>query len=186
MSRKSSEEQTREWREEGFQKGVLQGRAETIRKGRRQGTIGLLAYQLKLRFGPLPEDMDLRLRKAWPWELKAWSTHILNAFVLDDVFRSLVTDSLQDLAASLRERIEEWKDECHREGFQAGLPQGHDDGIQEGRQEGAASLLTHQLEHYFGPLPEDTRSHLQAANIREIMDWAERLFGATTLDDVFQ
>jgi hypothetical protein len=47
----------------------------------------ILAKQLSRRFGPLPPEVEVRLRDAGTDRLEAWSDALLDAATLDDVFR---------------------------------------------------------------------------------------------------
>lgn len=70
-------------RKEGLEKGLEKGREE----GRKEGAVELLEGQLTQRFGPLPPTVRKRLAKASQEQLAAWSTAMLEAQSLKQVFR---------------------------------------------------------------------------------------------------
>ena len=51
--------------------------------------------------------------------------------------------------------------------------------------EGARAVLVRQLEKKFGPIPKPVRDRLDAALTPELGRWNERLFTASSLDEVF-
>ena len=63
------------------------------------------------------------------------------------------------------------------------LKQGEDAGMVKGQ----VSMLERQLQHRFGtPLPEWVRPRLEKANTARLEHWAERIFEATSLEDLLQ
>jgi hypothetical protein len=54
--------------------------------GRQEGEATLLHRLLARRFGPLPEWVDDRLRRASIEELETWGDRVLDAAELADVF----------------------------------------------------------------------------------------------------
>ena len=63
-----------------------EGRREGEAEGRREGEAEVLLRQLRLRFGPLPEDVTARLNAADAETLLRWSERVLSASTLDAVF----------------------------------------------------------------------------------------------------
>jgi predicted transposase YdaD len=84
--KKGREEGIRKGREEGIRKGreegIREGREEGIRRGRRSTLLKLLA----LRFGPLPERVKRRVRRAGDDKLDEWTERVLAVRSLDEVF----------------------------------------------------------------------------------------------------
>ncbi len=78
----------------------------------------------------------------------------------------------------LAERVLEWTEQWKQQGLLKGL--------EEGRREGETALLLRLLEHRFGPLDERQHSRVQGADPETLLLWGERLFGANSLDDVFE
>ncbi|MDR2450488.1 MAG: DUF4351 domain-containing protein, partial [Candidatus Accumulibacter sp.] len=75
-------ERIESWFEEATRKGLQQG----MEAGLLKGQAGILAKQLKLRFGPLPAEMVERLSHATADELDAWAEAVLTAPSLSAVF----------------------------------------------------------------------------------------------------
>jgi hypothetical protein len=71
-----------EWMREGEARGRAQGQAE----GRAEGQAEICSRLLAHKFGPLPEEVQLRIRGATPEQLLAWSERILDASSLEAVF----------------------------------------------------------------------------------------------------
>ncbi len=69
-----------------LQKGRDEGRAEGRAQGRTEGQAALLSRLLTLRFGPVPEDIQAKLRAASPSELDRWAEQVLSASRLDELF----------------------------------------------------------------------------------------------------
>ncbi len=55
-------------------------------EGRREGEVEVVLRQLRLRFGPLPEDVTARINAADAETLLRWSERVLSAATLDAVF----------------------------------------------------------------------------------------------------
>lgn len=54
-----------------------------------------------------------------------------------------------------------------------------------GRQEGRAELLTRQLERKFGVLEASVRDRIDRADAEQLLEWAERVLTAPSVEDVF-
>jgi predicted transposase/invertase (TIGR01784 family) len=80
------EEATRKGMEKGMQQGRTEGRMEGMEAGLLKGRAGILAKQLKLRFGLLPEEAVERLSRATAGELDVWAEAVLIAPSLSTVF----------------------------------------------------------------------------------------------------
>ncbi|MCP4546663.1 MAG: DUF4351 domain-containing protein [bacterium] len=65
-------------------RGVEQG----VEQGVRQGEASLLKRLLVRRFDPLPAWADRLLEKASREELERWGERVLDAKLLDDVFKA--------------------------------------------------------------------------------------------------
>ena len=80
-------EQTIErWFDEATMKGVRQGMQQGMQQGEQKGFAKLVALQLQLRFGPMPEWAQERLSTASEEQLTQWAGAILTAQSLDDLF----------------------------------------------------------------------------------------------------
>ncbi|MFC4298630.1 DUF4351 domain-containing protein [Castellaniella hirudinis] len=62
-------------------------RQEALAEGRAEGQADLLLHQIERRFGPIDDDIKQRICSARTQELSVWSLNILDAEVLEDVFR---------------------------------------------------------------------------------------------------
>ena len=62
------------------------GRKEGRKEGRQEGLATMLVGQLTLKFGPLDETQRQRIQMADPDTLLEWSTRVLNAATLNDIF----------------------------------------------------------------------------------------------------
>ncbi|MCX7114010.1 MAG: DUF4351 domain-containing protein [Proteobacteria bacterium] len=78
----------------------------------------------------------------------------------------------------LAERVIEWTEEWKKQGLERGL--------EKGRQEGEATLLQKLLERRFGTLDGALRQRLQAADAETLLVWGERLFQASSAEDVLR
>ena len=73
---------------EGMARGKAEGMAEGMAEGESLGWAGLLLYQIRQRFGTLPEEVELKVRTAPASDLEAWADAVLSARSLDEVFRN--------------------------------------------------------------------------------------------------
>jgi flagellar biosynthesis/type III secretory pathway protein FliH len=84
------DEATRKGVQQGMQKGMQQGMQKGMQQGMQVGLLkgqaGVLAKLLKLRFGPLPEEVIERLSGAMVDELDGWVEAVLTAPTLSAVF----------------------------------------------------------------------------------------------------
>ena len=56
---------------------------------------------------------------------------------------------------------------------------------QEWTREGEVKMLRRQLESKFGPLRDDDRRRIEAADAERLLDWGERVLTARSLNEVF-
>jgi hypothetical protein len=59
------------------------------------------------------------------------------------------------------------------------------DGEELDRRDGAARFLAKMLETKFGPLDEESRARLDAADFQRILVWSDRMLDARVLQEVF-
>ena len=59
---------------------------EGLAEGTQQGASGILERLLVRKFGPLPKDIQQRIKTATATELEVWSLNFVDATTLDDVF----------------------------------------------------------------------------------------------------
>ena len=67
---------------EGIQQGMQQG----MQQGIQQGEAAVLLYQIKRKFGQVPEEIKIRIQGADGETLLAWSGNLLSANTIGDVF----------------------------------------------------------------------------------------------------
>jgi hypothetical protein len=135
-----------------------------------EGVASFLLKQLRMRFGPLSEETQQRVRRARPEELEVWVERIVTAQYLDDVLISVPLAppdqphwlTAQPLTLNERQKRELLACRAHAK----------------------AKLLLQQLDLHFGPISPVTRVLIEAARADEIEEWAERILTAQTLDDV--
>ena len=81
---------TEQWKQEGLQKGLQRGRQEGRQEGLQEGLLAgeatVLARQLTKRFGPLPDDVRIRICTATADQLELWTDAILDAPTLAVMF----------------------------------------------------------------------------------------------------
>jgi len=65
-----------------------------------------------------------------------------------------------------------------------GQRKGRQEGLQEGRQEGQQAILQRVLSRRFGVLPPWAEARLAQAGSAELLDWADRVLDATSLEEV--
>ena len=91
---------------------------------------------------------------------------------------------------TIDQRFEVWAKGHEQRGLERGLLEGEQKGRQEGeqkgRQEGKQSLLQKLLTKRFGPLPEAVLEQIRSASTEQIDAWADRVFDATSLEEVFR
>jgi hypothetical protein len=73
----------------------------------------------------------------------------------------------------LAENIDRWNRELREK------------GRREGFQEGAALMVLRQLGVKFGPLEPEVEERVRTADSERLLDWAERVLTAESLEDVF-
>ena len=87
------------------------------------------------------------------------------------------------------DRLELWaegiKAEAKVEGMQEGEQVGVQKGRQEGKQEGEMLILQRLLAKRFGAIPADKISLISNASVEDIERWADRVFDAEQLSDIF-
>lgn len=71
---------------QGLAMGRQEGRQQGRQEGRQEGETLLLERQLTKRFGPLTDEVRMRLKSANPDQLALWSERILDASTLAQVF----------------------------------------------------------------------------------------------------
>ena len=99
-----------------------------------------------------------------------------------DVAAETVRAALRRLAPA---RAEEIMGTLGQSYFDQGLAKGKAEGLAKGKAEGKAETLIRLLTRRFGPLPEDVRRRVAAADAETLDHWAELVLDAPDLDTVF-
>jgi Domain of unknown function (DUF4351) len=86
-------------------------------------------------------------------------------------------DDLQEIKVMFGDRLEIWV-----EGLKA---EAKIEGMQEGEQVGEMLILQRLLAKRFGAIPADKISLISNASIEDIERWADRVFDAKQLSDIF-
>jgi len=73
-------------KQEGWQEGMLVGRQAGRQEGRQEGEAASLCRLLVRRFGPLPDELEERIRQADIGQIEAWLDRLLDAQNLAEVF----------------------------------------------------------------------------------------------------
>jgi flagellar biosynthesis/type III secretory pathway protein FliH len=73
-----------------------------------------------------------------------------------------------------------------QEGMEKGIQKGVRQGMQKGMQKGEAALLIRQLRRKFGELSEDKVRMIEAADTDQLLEWADRVLTAESLDEVLK
>ena len=94
-------------------------------------------------------------------------------------------DLMQALDQAKPDRREELMGTVAEEWMKQGEARGRAEGIAEGEARGKAVMLTRMLERRFGELPPWARERIHQADDTWLDAWADALFDARTLEDVF-
>lgn len=94
----------------------------------------------------------------------------------------LIQEAEHYLSKELRGEVMTIAQQWKQEGMQQGLLQGR----QEGRQEGEAALLKRLLERRFGILPLNYAQRIVNTDAHTLLDWADKVLDAETLEEVFE
>jgi hypothetical protein len=76
----------------------------------------------------------------------------------------------------LQKKAENWDDD---------VDEIQEDGEELDRRDGAARFLLQMLEMKFGPLDDESRARLDAADFQQILIWSDRMLDAQTLPEMF-
>ncbi|RMH18246.1 MAG: transposase, partial [Acidobacteria bacterium] len=114
-----------------------------------------------------PQDRTLR-RASVGWLTRVLLPSRLGGVVIPEA------RNLEELRTMLEERVLQWTEEWKQQGLQEGRRVGLREGLKQSEE-----LLLRQLQLKFGPLDDEVRARVAAA------DGDERLLSARTLDEVF-
>ena len=85
----------------------------------------------------------------------------------------------------LSTQIKRWREEWTAEGIAKGMAEGRAEGMDAGEHQAQMRTLLRQLERRFGPVPEETRDRIEAADTQTLDLWLDRILDAPTRDAVF-
>ena len=122
-----------------------------------------------------PENLTLREAFA------IWLSTVIIPAVAPGAKISKLHD-LTEVQSMLEQSVIEWRDGWIEEGLQ----KGRQEGLQEGLQEGEARVLLRQLRRKFGSVPLRVEDRIASASAEQILEWADRVLEAETLDQVFE
>lgn len=94
-------------------------------------------------------------------------------------------DDLQEIKVMFGDRLELWAESLKAGAKVEGKQEGRKEGRKEGRQEGEMLILQRLLAKRFGAIPADKISLISNASVDEIEHWADRVFDAKQLSDIF-
>ncbi|NBC33040.1 MAG: DUF4351 domain-containing protein [Alphaproteobacteria bacterium] len=109
-----------------------------------------------------------------------------------------IPDDLKDMRTMLATLGKTWREEWTAEGLAKGRAEGLAEGLAEGRAEGLVEgrvegrqeaqtdILVRQIERRFGPVPQDLRQRIDAADSATLDRWLDRILDAPTRDAVFE
>jgi len=100
---------------------------------------------------------------------------------LRDVSRAL-GPAVEDEFMTLAQRLEQ---KGMREGMREGIREGMREGMRKGLLDGRRDLLRRLLRVRFGSLPDRMEAQLAGGTAEELDRWAERVFEAATVEEVF-
>jgi hypothetical protein len=121
----------------------------------------------------LKEPEQSGLRRAFT----VWLQRVLLPRRVPDAQFPELTD-LHEVKNMLAERVKEWT----KEWWEGGLKQ----GLAEGQKKGEVLILMRLLERKFGPLSEEQRNRLEAADVDTLLDWSERVLTAHSIEEILQ
>ncbi|WP_428261220.1 DUF4351 domain-containing protein [Haliangium sp.] len=75
-------------------------------------------------------------------------------------------------------------DEWNRKTEEVGRVEGRKEGRKEGREEGVRAVLTRLAAQRFGPLSDEARARIEAADLATLDAWTDRLLSATSIADL--
>jgi hypothetical protein len=93
-------------------------------------------------------------------------------------------DNLEEVQEMMEQEMPEWTRRTLAQGKKEGKKEGEREAKKEGKKAGS-TMLERQIQRKFGSIPGAVRTRIEAANLDQLLDWAERLIMAETLDEVF-
>ncbi len=72
------------------------------------------------------------------------------------------------------------------EGVKKGVEKGLEQGLEQGEKRGNAAMFKALVAIRFGNVPDHIVAQIDTASVDQLLKWGERLFVASTLEDVFR
>jgi len=95
-------------------------------------------------------------------------------------------DALTNLSLDPEAQRIAWERDRNERGWRHMMGSAHQAGREEGQRAGKAAMLTRQLTKKFGPLPEEDRSRVAAADETTLDRWSEAFVDAVSIDDLLR
>ena len=73
-----------------------------------------------------------------------------------------------------------------QKGMQQGIKEGVVKGLQQGMEKGKRAILLRQLQRKFGSIPAHCQKRIEKAHAEELLDWADTIITADSLQDIFK
>ncbi|NBC31548.1 MAG: transposase [Alphaproteobacteria bacterium] len=114
-------------------------------------------------------------------ELKRLFTELVTRSIEGVGVQVAIPADLKEIKTMLETLGQTWREQWKAEGRNEGRNEGRTEGRTEGRAEGLAHALLLQLERRFGPLPDEVRVQVAAADTETLERWLGRVLEAPTL-----
>ncbi len=110
-------------------------------------------------------------------DLTTWLTKTVFAARAPDIDVPELSD-LDEVETYLETNMQTWPEQWEA--------RGRKEGVRVGRKEGEAAVLLRQITLKFGPPKRTLETRIKSADSDQLLEWAERVLGAETLDDIFE
>ena len=123
-------------------------------------------------------------------ELKRLFTELVTAAIEGTGEPLAIPDDLREMRIMLATLGKTWREEWTAEGMAKGMAKGREEGREEGLAEGEhqaqVRTMLRLLERRFGPVPEEVRQRMEAADSATLDSWLDRILDAPTRDAIFK
>lgn len=109
-------------------------------------------------------------------------TSFENAKIFIEKTNEYLSDNLKEEVMTLTQG---WEQTGFNKGVRLGREEGKREGLQEGEKAGQAAILLRQLQFRFGTVSSQYQTLIEMANSEKLLELSERLFSATTIDEIF-
>jgi len=156
---------------------------------------GVMEFALKCR---RVRNFAATLQILLPW-IRALENEHPRGLVLGKVVLQYIVDGMQAdettlflqevdhyLSAELKGEAMTLAQCFEQQGLEKGLQQGRQQGRQEGKQEGEAAIIMRQIQRRFGSIPTIYAQKITQADSETLLYWSDKIFEASTLEEIFQ